>query len=159
MTRTLSMLAIALLLSGCADSGSPEAPRAEGETDAPAESVTYTLTDQESPWPGPGETASMAFEVPENATHFVLFFNWRGQQPGGTSSDRGAVLIEPSGHETELMTEDLPLNPYLCANAVCGPAEDRRIERDDPAPGAWAVELRGVYTATASVQVELTATP
>ena len=153
MTRALSMLALAVLVAGCADRGSPDAP--DEVQDEPA-SATYVLTDQQAAWPDPGATASMGFEVPANATHFALFFNWRAQQPGGTSSDRGAVLIEPSGHETDLMAEDLPLNPYLCASATCGPAEDRRVERDDPAPGTWSVELRGVYTATAYVHVDVT---
>jgi hypothetical protein len=122
--------------------------------------VTYKLFEGHQDWPmAPGTAATtLEFEVPANATAANVTFSWRGQQPGGYSSSRGAVLVDAAGAETVLVDGDLPANPYACANSRCGP-EDREYDFDLPAPGTWTLRLEGAFTATAVLTVTVTATP
>lgn len=148
------LLALALLLNaGCTDAPAPPAPPAP-DAEAP-DAPPLQLFEGSAPWPTtPGSSNNLEFDVPQGLSSLLLYFNWRGQQPGGYSSLRAAVVVDADGHETEILGVDLPFNPYACASSTCGPAEERLTRFDDPTPGEWRLELRGAYTATATLRGE-----
>lgn len=150
----IGLVVAMVFLAGCTNDAQSSPDDDADEQTAP-EVAPQVLFDGQQAWPTtPGTTTAMAFDAPGNATKIVLHFNWRGQYPVGTSSFRAAVAILPSGEEVELLGGDLPANPYVCTTTVCGPANDRDFTFEGDVAGAWAVELRGVYTATATLRAE-----
>ena len=88
----------------------------------------------------PNETADDDAPAAETV-HYVLY---QGEQAWPTTP------VEPTS-----LGFEVPANPYLCASATCGPAQERVTTFTDGLAGTWTVEFRGAYTAPATIRAEV----
>lgn len=166
----IALLALSLLLAGCAGGDDTEG----GSTPTPTTGTTGTGTDganETEPPPPPrtellntslayprapeGQPASEGFDLPADAIGLRVLYKPIHDCPTpslGYQEDAALVITDPVGEETTRLLFQAGAGTVDCNNQVAQAAVDF-----NPVEGTWSVATSGVYTG--SVEVVAVANP